>query len=638
MKTTMLHTKRLVQALALAGLASAAAPASAMDVYLRAETVNVTMPDGAVVPMWGYALDGASCPAAPCAATVPGPALTVPVGDPILNVHLTNALTVPVSVVIPGQAAAMTPVKFTDASGRQRVRSLTAETAPGATATYSWSNLRPGTYLYHSGTHPQVQVQMGLYGTVTKDAAAGQPYTGVAAAAEKLLVFSEIDPAIHTAVTTPGGYGPGTAMPSTLNYQPKYFLINGKPHQTGDAPIPLQAGQRTLLRLVNAGIQTRVPVINGLDMELVAEDGNAYPWAKHQYSALLPALKTLDAVVTPQLPAGAAMANHPLYDRRLGLTNPGGTDNGMFAKLVVANGVSSPVITSTPVTAATVGSAYSYQLTASDPDGGALTFSLVSGPAGMTVGATGLITWMPDAVGNQSVTVRVTDPTGLYYDQVFTITTTTTNHAPATADDAASAPVRTAGVTYPAVAINVLANDSDPDAATDPTNTIDPATVWLTTTPDKGGTATVNADGSISYRPVAGFTGTETFRYKVKDTLGLASSPGAYVRVNVTAANQAPAAVDDTFTAPLRTATPYPAQVLNVLANDTDADGTIDPATVWITVAPNKGGWATVNADGTISYRPKAGFVGTETFRYKVKDNLGLATPTAAYVRINVVQ
>lgn len=634
MKTTKLHTKRLVQALALAGLVSAAGPASAMDYYLRAEAVNVTMPDGAVVPMWGYALDGVSCPAAPCGATVPGPALTVPVGDPVLNIYLTNALTVPVSVVIPGQAAAMAPVKFTDASGRQRVRSLTKETAPATTEVYSWSNLRPGTYLYHSGTHPQVQVQMGLYGALTKDAAAGQPYTGVAAAATQTLVFSEIDPALHTAVAT-GTYGTATGPTSALNYHPRYFLINGKPHQAGDAPIPVQAGQRTLLRLVNAGIQTRVPVINGLDMELVAEDGNAYPWAKRQYSALLPALKTMDAVVTPQLAPGAAMASHPLYDRRLGMTNPVGTDNGMFAKLVVANGVSSPVITSTPVTAATMGSAYSYQLTATDPDGGTLTFSLVSAPAGMTVGGTGLITWLPSAVGNQSVTARVTDPTGLYYDQVFTITTTSTNHPPATVDDAASAPVRAAGVTYPVVAINVLANDSDPDA---PANTIDPATVWLTTTPDKGGTATVNADGSISYRPAVGFAGTETFRYKVKDTLGLASSVGAYVRVNVTAGNQAPVAVDDTFTAPLRTAAAYPAQILNVLGNDSDADGTIDPATVWITVAPNKGGTATVNADGTISYRPKAGFTGTETFRYKVRDNLGVATPTAAYVRVNVVQ
>jgi hypothetical protein len=162
--------------------------------------------------------------------------------------------------------------------------------------------------------------------------------------------------------------------------------------------------------------------------------------------------------------------------------------------------------------------------------------------------------------------------------------------------------------------------------------------VFLTTTPDKGGTATVNASGTISYRPAVGFTGLETFRYKVKDTLGLASNPGAYVRVTVNPANQPPLLLDDTVTAPKRqgAAAAYPAVVISVLANDSDPDGTIDPATVWITVGPNKGGTATVNGDGTISYRPRAGFTGTETLRYKVRDNLGLAAPVAAYVRVNV--
>ena len=37
----------------------------------------------------------------------------------------------------------------------------------------------PGTYLYQSGSHPAVQVQMGLYGGVTSDAAAGEVYSGV---------------------------------------------------------------------------------------------------------------------------------------------------------------------------------------------------------------------------------------------------------------------------------------------------------------------------------------------------------------------------------------------------------------------------------------------------------------------------
>jgi hypothetical protein len=183
------------------------------------------------------------------------------------------------------------------------------------------------------------------------------------------------------------------------------------------------------------------------------------------------------------------------------------------------------------------------------------------------------------------------------------------------------------------VAINVLANDTDPDA---PANAIDPATVFLTTVPDSGGWAVANPDGSISYRPAVGFSGVETFRYKVRDTLGLASSPGAYVRVSVNPANQAPVLVDDTVPAPVRTAAPYPALIINVLGNDSDPDGTLDPATVWITVSPNKGGWAVANPDGTISYRPKAGFVGTETLRYKVMDSLGLAAPVAAYVRVNV--
>ncbi len=647
MKTTMPHTKRLVQALALAGLVTLAAPAFSATYNLRAEAFPLTMPDGAIIQMWGYALDGASCAAPPCAATVPGPALTVPPGDTSLTINLKNNLTEATSIVIPGQMATMTPVYTTNSGGKQVVQSFTHETtANGGTNIYTWNNLKTGTYLYQSGTHPQVQVQMGLYGGMMHDAAAGQAYAGLSYDNQHLLVFSEIDPAQHAAIAagtfgTPGApltscMGTGHApmpMTSALCYQPKYFLINGKPFVASDSPLPLPAGQRTLLRFVNAGLQTHVPLINGMDMQLVAEDGNPYTWPKQQYSALLPAAKTVDAVVVPQLAVGATTATYPLYDRRLKLTTGAATDGGMFARLLVGNDLHAPTMTSTPVTTATTNSLYNYQLTASDPDAGQLlTFSLVNPPAGMTLNATGLIAWTPTGVGNVSVTARVTDPTSLHYDQVFNITVSSANRPPATLDDTAAAPVRTAAP-YPAVVINVLANDTDPDA---PTNTIDPTTVFLSTTPDKGGTATPNPDGTISYRPAVGYTGIETFRYKVKDTLGLASNPGAYVRVSVNPANQPPVVVDDTATAPLRTAAPYPAVIINVLANDSDPDGTLNAGSVWITVTPNKGGTATVNANGTISYRPKAGFTGTETLRYKVLDNLGLAATTAAYVRVNV--
>ncbi|MBU0594276.1 MAG: tandem-95 repeat protein [Gammaproteobacteria bacterium] len=216
------------------------------------------------------------------------------------------------------------------------------------------------------------------------------------------------------------------------------------------------------------------------------------------------------------------------------------------------------------------------------------------------------------------------------------------NRPPLLLDDAATAPLRTAGVAYPAVIVNVLANDSDPDA---PANTINPATVFLTTTPDQGGWAVANPDGTISYRPRAGFSGLETFRYKVRDTLGLASVSAAFVRVTVTAgpiaANQPPLLADDAASAPLRTAgIPYPAVIVDVLSNDADPDApanAIDPATVFLTTVPDHGGWAVANPDGTISYRPKAGFSGTETFRYKVRDTLGLAPDSGAFVRVPVL-
>ena len=69
-----------------------------------------------------------------------------------------------------------------------------------------------------------------------------------------------------------------------------------------------------------------------------------------------------------------------------------------------------PIITSTPITTATVGAAYTYNVTATDPDGNTLTFSLTIIPPGMTINSsTGLITWTPTTSGNYNVTVEVSD-------------------------------------------------------------------------------------------------------------------------------------------------------------------------------------------------------------------------------------
>lgn len=69
-----------------------------------------------------------------------------------------------------------------------------------------------------------------------------------------------------------------------------------------------------------------------------------------------------------------------------------------------------PIITSTPIITATVGAAYTYNVTATDPDGNTLIFSLTISPTGMTINSSsGLITWTPTTSGNYNVTVEVSD-------------------------------------------------------------------------------------------------------------------------------------------------------------------------------------------------------------------------------------
>jgi thermitase len=70
-----------------------------------------------------------------------------------------------------------------------------------------------------------------------------------------------------------------------------------------------------------------------------------------------------------------------------------------------------PVITSTPVTTASVGVPYVYDVNATDPDiGDTLIFSLITSPNRMSINpASGLISWTPESAETFPVTVQVTD-------------------------------------------------------------------------------------------------------------------------------------------------------------------------------------------------------------------------------------
>ena len=210
-----------------------------------------------------------------------------------------------------------------------RVRSLTHEVSPGNNGSYTWTNLVPGTYLYKSGTHIQVQVPMGLYGAMKKNAVdpdagvSGEAYPGASFDADQVLLFSEVDPVILDAVVS-GTYGTGD-LTSTTDYQPGYFLINGEAYESGRSPLPAApVGQTTLLRFLNAGNLDYTPVIHSPLMDVIAEDGKPYPFTRKQYSIPLVAGKTLDALLTP-----TEVGSIPIYDRALHLSNAAQYPGGM---------------------------------------------------------------------------------------------------------------------------------------------------------------------------------------------------------------------------------------------------------------------------------------------------------------------
>ena len=303
--------------------------ASAQQIInLSAGPTTATMPDGSVVPMWGYTCGApAGDPQGVAGVTYGfcallnggyngwGPVgIAVAAGTPGgLQINLTNNLSftgtkVPTSIVIEGLvggglglaptttaspphsglvsntvtwATPGTSPSFVPPPQGPRVQSFATEVAGGTTVSLTWANLKPGTYLLESGTHPSIQAPMGLIGllvvttsapstttapateitpgcayynpgfnptpsTILSTAGCAVPYD-----AEFPVLLSEIDPVqnnlVNTAVNTPGfletnvwSGQPGmcgnpsapvgvinTCYPPAVNYTPLYYLTDG---------------------------------------------------------------------------------------------------------------------------------------------------------------------------------------------------------------------------------------------------------------------------------------------------------------------------------------------------------------------------------------------------------------------------
>jgi hypothetical protein len=156
--------------------------------------------------------------------------------------------------------------------------------------------------------------------------------------------------------------------------------------------------------------------------------------------------------------------------------------------------------------------------------------------------------------------------------------------------------------------IDVLANDVPGDGA------LDAATLTIETQPSNGVTSVDTSTGIVTYTPNADFIGTDSFTYEIGNTEGEFDTATVLVTV---VEDAAPDALDDSIGTDVDTSV-----VIPVLDNDVDSLNSILPDSVSIVSQPQNG-TVTVNADGTITYTPEAGYQGTDTFAYQIENEAG---------------
>ena len=266
-----------------------------------------------------------------------------------------------------------------------------------------------------------------------------------------------------------------------------------------------------------------------------------------------------------------------------------------------------PVISSTPILAATVGTVYSYDVNATDANGDILTYSLATAPVGMNIhAATGLITWTPTSgqMGANQVTVQVADPKSLFATQSFTITVGQTAAAPVIT----SSPILTARVGQ-AYRYDVNATDANGETLT-----------YRLVAPIPAGMTINQATGLISWTPTA--NGAFPVTVRVTDVGGLFVQQSFTVRVG---ANNAAPVIDSVPPLTGKVGVPY-----NYRVHATDPNGDA--------ITYRKGGDDpnnfSVNATtGVVSWTPTQ--AGSIRIRVRARDTAGLETEQRVFVQVS---
>ena len=269
-------------------------------------------------------------------------------------------------------------------------------------------------------------------------------------------------------------------------------------------------------------------------------------------------------------------------------TNDTGTANGVTGGVAVANVLTNDTLNGVAPTVGTGGTVTVSQVSSSNP-GVTLSGTSVNVAAGTPAGTYTLA---------YSI-CEVLNPTNCAQATV-TVTVTVPNKVP--------------------VAVNDLVTTNEDTPVTDTVAGNDTAGDGVSTFTLIGvnggathGTVTMGTDGRYTYTPAANFNGVDIFTYKLCDLDNDCSQ--ATVTVTINSVNDLPAAVADTNTTRAGVAV-----TASVTANDSPSG---DGGNVWSLVGANGGSThatVTMTAAGAYTYTPAAGFVGTDTFTYRLCD------------------
>ena len=257
-------------------------------------------------------------------------------------------------------------------------------------------------------------------------------------------------------------------------------------------------------------------------------------------------------------------------------------------------------------------------LSASDADGDALSFSVVThgtlGSAVITDATTGAFTYLPNAgvTGNDSFTFKVYDGTVDSNTATVSVTINAVN----------GAPVATSGslITNEDTPASGTLSASDPDG--------DALSFSLVTNAARGSVVITNAaTGAFSYTPNAGVSGRDSFNFKTND--GTVDSNTATVSVTINAVNDAPVTTSGSLTTNEDTAA-------SGTLSASDADG--DVLSFSLVTNGTLGTAVIINlATGAFSYTPNAGVSGSDSFTFKVNDGTVDSNTATVSVTINAV-